>query len=143
MKTLLSVILVAFFMVTATAQEKRSKLSPDQMAELQTKKMALALDLNDGQQRELLRFNKELAGERKQKMEKYKAMKEKGEKLSDEERYTFMNEQLDKKLAVQKKMKSILNEEQYRQWRKMNAMKGKKRAAAKKQRMRRQRSKRW
>lgn len=145
MKTVVSVVLIAFFMVTATAQEKqrraRSDFSPEQMAEIQTKKMALYLDLSESQQRDVLEINRALAEKRKQKMERYKAMKEKGERLSDEERFNHANAQLDEQLEVQKKMKKILNEEQYQKWRKMSAKKQKKAKEAKK-RIKQRRS-RW
>ena len=111
------------------------------MAEIQTKKMALYLDLSESQQREVLKVNRTLAEKRKQKMEQYKAMKEKGERLSDEERFNHANARLDEQLEVQKKMKKILNEEQYQQWRKMSAKKQKKAKEAKK-RMK-QRRNRW
>ena len=125
MKTLLSIMLVALVTVTASAQEKgkrmHSNFSPEQMAEIQTKKMALYLDLNEGQQRDILKLNRERVEKRRQKIEKYKALKEKGEKLSDEERFNYINAQLDERLALQQKMKKILSAEQYQQWRKMGA----------------------
>lgn len=90
--------------------------SPEQLAEIQTKKMTLALELDEKQQREVLKMNTDLAHERKQRMGKIKAAREKGERLSQEERFKQMNEQLDRRIEVQRAMKKILNEEQYKRW---------------------------
>lgn len=130
----------------APAQEKqermRDRLSPEQRAELRTKRMALTLDLNENQQRDLLKLNGELGKQRQEKFEKYRAMREKGQKLSAEERFAHMNALLDEQLAVQKQMKKILNEDQYLQWRKMRVAGAKKRRDFVKRRMRMHRQKR-
>ena len=105
-------------------------MSPEQIATLRTKKMAIDLDLNERQKNDLLKLNIELANERKEKAESMKARKEKGETLTDEERFNLANERLDKQYEVQQKMKNILNEEQYALWKKQHHRK--KRGALKK-----------
>jgi periplasmic protein CpxP/Spy len=128
MKTVLSIITL-LLVVFATAQDapkmkqhKRGEhikdFTPEQMAILQTKRMALDLELNDRQQKEILKLNTKLADERMQKIEQMKARKEKGGSISKEERFTLMNEQLDKKIELQQQMKTILNEKQFEQWKK-------------------------
>ncbi|QLE01731.1 hypothetical protein HX109_09240 [Galbibacter sp. BG1] len=92
------------------------ELSADQIADLKTKKMALTLDLTESQQKDIYTINKDIAIERKEKMAELKAKKEAGEKPTADERYARMNERLDAQLEVQSKMKKILNEEQYKMW---------------------------
>lgn len=107
-------------------KEFMKDLSPEQMAQLQTKKMTLALDLSENQQKRVLALHTEAAKVRKQKMEEHKAKKEKKEKPTDEEKYAMMNARLDAKIAFKKSMKEILTAEQYERWEKMQVHKGKK-----------------
>ncbi|MFK7747794.1 MAG: hypothetical protein AB8B65_05365 [Kordia sp.] len=106
-------------------KEMLQDMTPQQIATLQTKKLTLALDLSDKQQRQTMALQTEVATERKAKMEAHKAKKEKGEKPTKAERYQMMNERLDAKIAYKKKMKEILTDEQYTKWEKMQAKKGK------------------
>lgn len=154
MKKLVSLLLIICFYLPLIAQEEEHReqrerrehktsvhkrrgaikdLTPDQIGTLKAKKMALELDLNEKQKNELIKLNTQLAEERKQKMEARKAQREKGENLSKEERFKFMNERLDKALEVQQKMKKILNEEQYEQWKKRKERKHRQRNRRKKQ----------
>lgn len=114
-------------------KEFLQSLTPEQHATLQTKKLTLALDLSEQQQTKVLALQTKMATERKAKMEAHKAMKEKGEKPTEEQRYQMMNERLDAKIAFKKSMKKILNDEQYERWEKMHAKrsKGKKKMKAK------------
>lgn len=123
---------LAFVTIQITAQEKqkeqfkegkeymhkRSNMDPEEAANLQTKKMTLALDLTEDQQEKIYNMNLENAKARKAKMEAMKLKKENGEfkKLSDEEKLKMKNERLDKQIAMKKKMKEILNAEQYAKW---------------------------
>lgn len=129
-KHLIIIGLLATF-ITAQAQEERpdrkdhkrenrkemlQQLSPEQMAQLQTKRMALELDLNESQQKELMALNTEQAAKRKTKVEELRKKKAEGKTLTAEERFNEINAKLDEELAVQAKMKKILNEEQYQTW---------------------------
>ncbi len=107
-------------------------LTAEQMATLQTKKMTLALDLTKAQQEEIMKFHLDEAKSRKEKWEEMKAKKESGEwqKPTSEERFKMENARLDHQIAIQTKMKEILDDEQYQSWKKMKkqkAMHGKKR----------------
>ncbi|RAV30746.1 hypothetical protein [Sinomicrobium soli] len=94
-------------------------LTPGQLAALQTKRMALKLDLDASQQEEVLKLNTELAEKRKSRMEAFKkADKSVKKEWSSEDRFAFMNTQLDAQLEVQNRMKDILNDDQYDQWKK-------------------------
>ncbi|WP_335967299.1 hypothetical protein [Galbibacter sp. PAP.153] len=136
MKKTLSLLLIVLITATSFAQEKNksdrkdrtekrekfksfySDLTPDQIAELKTKRMALALDLTDAQQKEVLSLNKDLATKHKAKIEAWKAKKNTAEKPTKDERYAMLNAQLDEQLAVQGKMKKILDNDQYESWKK-------------------------
>ncbi|MAU26927.1 MAG: hypothetical protein CMH48_06855 [Muricauda sp.] len=97
-------------------------MTPEQVATLQTKKMALALDLTQQQQQQVMEIHLKEATERKKKMEERKSKKEQREKQrpSADERFEMANARLEKQLAHQAKMKEILTDEQYLQWKKMN-----------------------
>jgi len=126
----LIIIALAFIGLQATAQrnqggpknhdrgDKMMTLTPEEMATLQTKKMTLELDLDEGQQSKILKINLENAINRKAKMDERKANKESEntEKPSKEDRVKMMNDMLDHKIAEKAKMKKILNADQYEKW---------------------------
>ncbi|GLB50803.1 DUF4890 domain-containing protein [Neptunitalea lumnitzerae] len=100
--------------------------TPEQMATLKTKKMTLALDLTEKQQKELLKINTEVAKKHKAKFEEIKAKREeakaKGEtpqRPTSEERFAMQNARLDEQIAMRTKMKSLLTDEQYKKWSEM------------------------
>ncbi len=109
--------------LTAMAQEgpergprdEGERLTPEQMATLQTKKMTLALDLSSGQQKQIQEFHLENAKLRKEKKD---AMKEKRKDLTSEERFAHQSERLDHMIAQKEKLKQILNEDQFTKWEK-------------------------
>ncbi len=131
---ILAIALIGF---GALAQEKkttkRSELSNEQHATLQTKRMTLALDLNTDQQAKVKALLLEQSKLRKAQMEERKAIKESGEatKPSSEERYAMQNKKLDQQIAHKAEMKKILSAEQYERWEKMAKRKGKKRGKGK------------
>lgn len=143
MKTFLVIVLAAATL-QITAQQPRQEgpkdhermmnLSAEEMANLQTKKMTLRLDLNDKQQKEIYAMNLENAKVRKAHMAARKAQRESGnaERPSQEQRVEMMNAMLDHKIEMKEKMKTILNEEQFAKWEKAQAkMEHKKRSGLK------------
>ncbi len=130
-------IAIALFMIgtTVLAQEKSERgrrghmhdMTPEQVATLQTKKMTLALDLSEAQQKQMQALNLENAKARKAKMEERKAAKEDGErkKPTSEERFSMQNKRLDARLAQKEKMKEILSDEQMEKWEKIQSAKRK------------------
>lgn len=121
----LMIAAIALIAMTATAQrgggERGLKdLSAEDQATLQTKKMTLALDLDKAQANKVYEINLANAKERKAKMEARKNT-EKGERKAPtaEERLQRQNAMLDARIATQNEMKRILNEEQFKQWRRM------------------------
>ena len=104
----------------AQNEEKERKMledfSPEQHAILQTKKMALELDLTDSQQKEMLDLNKKWAEIKVKKRAEMKSLNR--QEMSSTDKFNHMNAILDDKLAHQKDLKKILNEDQYTQWKK-------------------------
>ena len=100
---------------------ERPDYTPEQIAELKTKKLTLLLDLSEAQQQKVSQLELEAARERKSRTEE----REGREKLSDEERFNRHSERLDKQIAHKNSMKSILNKEQYEKWEKTVMTKGK------------------
>ncbi|MDP5061887.1 MAG: hypothetical protein NWP64_08215 [Maribacter sp.] len=125
-KILMAILVMATISATAQDQNKGKRgdmkdLSPDQVASLQTKKMTLALDLNESQQAKVKTILTKDATARKAKMEERKASKDEGKKImTSEEKYAKQNERLDYQIARKEEMKSILTADQFEKWEKMN-----------------------
>ncbi len=161
MKKIKFILVLMLSTLAISAQEKKNRksnynnhkmrvakmvdFSPEQIATLQTKKMILALDLNDSQQTEIHKLNLKNAELRKEKMKAQKAKRENKEhtKLSSNDRYEIINKRLDHQIQQKQRMKKILSEEQFLKWEKMskkrahsqkNRTKGKKLAMMKKKR---------
>ncbi|SFW70275.1 hypothetical protein SAMN02927921_03443 [Sinomicrobium oceani] len=140
MKKVFSLVIALTLITGAMAQEKRDRkstdhkkdrierfkdLTPEQLATLQTKRMAIKLDLSQAQQKEILKLNTELAEKRKAEFQKFKEAKDGKKEWTAEERFDFMNKKLDARLAVQQKMKNILDDNQYAIWKKSHDKPGK------------------
>jgi acyl-CoA reductase-like NAD-dependent aldehyde dehydrogenase len=110
---------LAVLSLQLTAQEKRSelqKMTPEQKTALQVKQMTLDLDLNAEQQKKVATIMEAQTKERMVKIDALKAKKDKGEKISADERYQLMNEHLDNQIELKSKLKSVLTEEQMQKW---------------------------
>ena len=149
MKKVVSIlVLVLAFSFTTQAQRKHKKgnfekLTSEQKATLGVKKMALALDLSDAQQRQVKPLLKQQMEERKAAHAKMKAAKEAGKKPTADQRFKMQNTRLDKQLAFQNRMKKILNDEQFEKFKKMKRhMKGKMKKQMKKGKGKKQRKNR-
>ena len=127
MKKLLLVFLLATTVIAVGQNEKRkmkfdTDFTPEQKAILKTKKMALALDLNESQQNQILALNKTWIQEKMTTREAHKSLNK--EEITSDQKFEMMNKALDTKLAHQAEIKKILNKEQYETWkessRKMN-----------------------
>ena len=94
--------------------EKMQELTPQQRAELKTKKLVLDLNLTKVQQSEIQKLNLEIERER----EKMKPKKKKLEELSNDEFFDRTSKMLDKKIATKKRLQSILTEEQFEKFQK-------------------------
>uniref|UniRef100_UPI00404ADD5F DUF4890 domain-containing protein n=1 Tax=Gelidibacter sp. TaxID=2018083 RepID=UPI00404ADD5F len=127
----LCIIAIAFITLQATAQDQKpaltkskvervkSDMTPEEIAQIQTKKMTLELDLNESQQKQVNALLLEEARNRAEKKEAYSKIKDNAEAkaaLTKEDRVKMMNEHLDNQIAMKAKMKNILNADQYAKW---------------------------
>ncbi len=132
MKVVKPLVVIALFMGAIAFGQRQGRhagqhldalneLSVEQVATLKTKKMTLALDLNERQQEQIMELNLENVAFRKNKMEEIQKKREAGElkKPTAEERYDMENARLDRMIAQQETLKKILNDEQYDLWKKM------------------------
>ncbi|MFL0352066.1 hypothetical protein [Xanthomarina sp. GH4-25] len=125
------VMAIAFISLSflANAQQKKEiankmqDYTPEEIAQVQTKQMTLDLDLTEAQQKQVLQLNLENAKERKAKYESKKSATEASQKVkpSKEDRLNMKNEQLDRQIEMKKRMKSILNDQQYDKWEKISS----------------------
>ena len=141
MRKIASILVLVFaFTLTTQAQKKDKRMRGEQMsveqqATLAVKKMTLALELSDAQQRKVTPLITQQISDRRAKFEKMKKMKEEKKKPTADERFQHQNERLDKQIAFKKEMKSILNKEQFEKFEKM--AKARKRGAREKMQKRR------
>ena len=123
-KLIMILIAVATLQVSAqdqkremTKQRMTSKMdySPEETAQLQSKKLTLKLDLNSKQQKEVSDLFLEQAKLRQSQKETYleSKAKEENKTFSKEERFKMANARLDQQIEMKKKMKDILSAEQY------------------------------
>lgn len=121
MKKIITTLVLVFALTITTQAQKNvdhKKLSNEQRTELTVKKMALRLDLTQSQQQQIKPLIAEQIADRKVIVEKRKAMKDSGKKLTADERYAMQSAKLDKQIAFKNKMKSILNKEQFEKFEK-------------------------
>ena len=92
--------------------------TPQEMAELQTKRLTLALDLTPAQQKKVQALQLQNAQIRKAKMDARQARKKDGTgpKLNKEQRLANMNARLDRQIEMKQQMKQILSAEQFEKW---------------------------
>ncbi len=122
----MKIIFATFMMlcgVICTAQRgpDHIDMSPEQIAELRTKKLALALDLSEKQREQIREIELSEAFERESRKE---VRRERNSKPDADQRYEMINERLDKQLALKEQMKGILNKEQFEKWERLHARKG-------------------
>ncbi len=97
--------------------QRMSDFTPEEMAQLQTKKATLLLDLTDSQQKKVEKLHLENAKERQAFREARQAKRKDGSgNTNKEERLKMANQRLDKQIEMKKKMKKILNDEQFEKW---------------------------
>lgn len=117
-------ITVLFISISVFAQQQNRRgtapdFTPEQQAEIQTKKLTLALELNENQIAKVQTLELEIAKERKATRELRQSKRQAGERPSDEELFEMKSVRLDRQTAHQNKMKNILTKEQYATWKDM------------------------
>lgn len=128
----LVMLLVAFATLQVSAQDQKKELkkqrptsrmtySPEEMAQLQSKKLTLKLDLDRKQQEDVSVLFLEQAKLRQSKNEAYLKSEEKAEvkTWSKEERFKMANARLDRQIETKRKLKTILSSDQYEKYAKM------------------------
>jgi len=95
-----------------------SELTSEQKVALQSKKMALKLDLNENQQKQIHKLMLKSAEERNKFREENRQNRKNGIKPTSEQKFNRENIRLEKQMAHKNEMKKILNEDQYEKWQK-------------------------
>lgn len=117
-KVLIIVMALATFAVNAqnknserkeNHKEMKANLTPEQRADLKTKKMTLALDLTASQQQKVKQLILKAENERPERPENWKEM-------TDTQKYEAKSAMLDRRIAMKKELKEILTEEQMTKW---------------------------
>lgn len=121
--TALLTLCVAF---SITAQHHRKQgpkdnFTTEQKTTLLLKKMTLSLDLSDKQQQKMKPLVAEIVAKKDEMEAAKKANNGKRPQLSSDELYAKMNEKLDYQIAFQKKVKNILDEDQFEQYQEIRA----------------------
>ena len=104
------------------AQEKRERPEPlttEQRTELQVKRMTLALDLNEQQQKEVSKLLLEKGKQKEALRKQHMANKKAGKKMTADERFAMKSHILDEKIEMKAAMQQILTPEQLEKLSKM------------------------
>lgn len=120
MKKITSILALLFVLnisaQEAKIQERKQQFTPEQIAELQTKKMELEFELTDKQKKELYQLNLETAQKRVAKKQELKELKEEQKTLTTDEKYQLQLQRLDEMKKHQSEMKRVLGAEKYEVW---------------------------
>ncbi len=120
----LIVLVLLIVGTTIVAQERNRKpqrnameqFTPEQQSQLMLKKMTLELDLSDAQQKDMSAFISDKIAKKEAHKAEMKAMKEKGVRPTNDERFAQQMKRLDEQIASKKRMEKILNAKQYEKW---------------------------
>ena len=122
-----SVSLLALFIsfsLTTNAQKKqlfknKKRLTTEQLTTLKVKKMTLELELSEVQQKKLTPVITKLISERKIEADRMRESKNEVKNIDASNRYQIANKILDRKIMFQKEMRTILNEEQFKKFKRL------------------------
>jgi len=103
--------------------EKMKDWTPEQKAELSTKKLALELNLTEAQQEKIYPIQLQILKDRAE----MRATKKEQKELSSDELFNLQNARLEKQLKTKEQLKSILTTEQFEKWEKKHAKKNRNR----------------
>ena len=112
------------FSLTINAQKKqlfknKKRLTTEQLTTLKVKKMTLELELSEVQQKKLTPFITKLISERKIEADRMRESKNEVKNIDASNRYQMANKILDRKIMFQKEMRTILNEEQFKKFKRL------------------------
>jgi len=127
MRNIIGILVVALLVsTTVNAQEKkqnnikRTNFTSEQIATLQTKRMALNFDLDKNQQKAVYDLKKKQADERKNNIKNFRQKRQNNIKPTNDERFNFQNTRLEKQLENKVAMKNILTKDQFSKWEKFD-----------------------
>ena len=130
MKNIASILVFIFvFTFTIQAQKKRGykqQLTINQQTSLKVKQMTLVLDLSDKQQQQVTPLLKGAIAFRQTAMEERKEARKHKRRPSSDEIYAIKSQLLDNKISMKRSMKDILNETQFKTFKKMYTQRMKK-----------------
>ena len=112
------------FSLTTNAQKKelfknKKRLTTKQLTTLKVKKMTLELELSEVQQKKLTPFITKQISERKIEADRMRESKNEIKNIDASNRYQMANKILDRKIIFQKEMRTILNEEQFKKFKRL------------------------
>ena len=112
------------FSLTINAQKKqffknKKSLTTEQLTTLKVKKMTLELELSEVQQKKLTPFITKQISERKIEADRMRESKNEVKNIDASNRYQMANKILDRKIMFQKEMRTILNEEQFKKFKRL------------------------
>jgi len=118
---LLVIMIALSSSINAQGNGKRGiqNFTPEQIATLQTKKMAMLLDLNQEQQTSIFDFQKNQAMVRQAMRKSMLERKLNGKTLSSDELFQLKSSRLDRMQQHKTAMQKILNQEQFTKWQTM------------------------
>ena len=117
-------VLFISFSLTTNAQKKelfknKKRLTTKQLTTLKVKKMTLELELSEVQQKKLTPFITKQISERKIEADRMRESKNEVKNIDASNRYQMANKILDRKIMFQKEMRTILNEEQFKKFKRL------------------------
>jgi len=112
------------FSLTTNAQKKelfknKKRLTTKQLTTLKVKKMTLELELSEVQQKKLTPVITKLISERKIEADRMRESKNEVKNIDASNRFQMANKILDRKIMFQKEMRTILNEEQFKKFKRL------------------------
>jgi hypothetical protein len=116
--------LLICFSLTTNAQKKqlfknKKRLTTEQLTTLKVKKITLELELTEVQQNKLTPVIAKLISERVIEVNRMRESKDKVKNIDASNRYQMANKILDRKIMFQKEMRTILNEEQFKNFKRL------------------------
>lgn len=125
MKNIIGVLIfvIGFGALAQNQSFKKSKrfdpnFNIEQKVTIKSKKMALLLDLTQQQQKQVYNLLLKQKKQTEKFRKKHKANNTRNQHLTQNKRFNKINKGLDARIAFQKKIKNILNSEQYEAWKK-------------------------
>jgi hypothetical protein len=116
MKKLILVVALTLSSLTFGQNRKGSEGTPEQIAEIQTKRLTLDLDLNTSQQKDIKALLLEQAEKRKAILTEIKTNREQNKIVTTEEKHKRQIEALDNQIELKSKLKKVLTPEQMKKW---------------------------